>query len=73
MLVCITTGPVFFCAAIYVTLSRTIVHLDASISRFPPSLLYWTFIPFDINDSLFTRCYIFFRHQSTCAPHKVRL
>ncbi|KAK3312972.1 parasitic phase-specific protein PSP-1 [Apodospora peruviana] len=47
-IVCITTGPVFFCSAIYVQLSRTIVHLDRSLSRFTPKLLVWTFIPVDI-------------------------
>ncbi|KAK3385938.1 parasitic phase-specific protein PSP-1 [Podospora didyma] len=46
--VCITTAPVFFCSAIYVLLSRTINHLDRSLSRFNPKLLVWTFIPFDI-------------------------
>ncbi|KAH8658016.1 RTA1 like protein-domain-containing protein [Xylariales sp. PMI_506] len=47
-IICITTAPVFFCAAIYVTLSRTINHLDESLSRFKPKLLYWFFIPCDI-------------------------
>ncbi|CAI7611324.1 unnamed protein product [Penicillium pancosmium] len=36
--VCITQAPVFFCAAIYVTLAQT----------FPPRYLYWVFIPSDI-------------------------
>ncbi|KAK4145959.1 RTA1 like protein-domain-containing protein [Dichotomopilus funicola] len=47
-IVCITTAPVFFCAAIYVLLVRTINHLDPSISRFPSKLFAWVFIPFDI-------------------------
>ncbi|KAI3557521.1 parasitic phase-specific protein PSP-1 [Colletotrichum abscissum] len=51
-IICITIAPVFFSAAIYVTLSQTpslsINFLDRSISRFPPRLYYWTFIPIDI-------------------------
>ncbi|KAK1764346.1 parasitic phase-specific protein psp-1 [Phialemonium atrogriseum] len=45
---CIATAPLFFCAAIYVTLSKTIRCLDPSISRFNPKLLYWVFIPCDV-------------------------
>ncbi|KAK2595294.1 Envelope glycoprotein [Conoideocrella luteorostrata] len=44
----ITTGPVFYTAAIYVTLSKTIYHLAPKLSRFNPKLFYWIFIPFDI-------------------------
>ncbi|KAH8890295.1 parasitic phase-specific protein PSP-1 [Thozetella sp. PMI_491] len=47
-IVCITTAPVFFCSAIYVLLSRTITHLDRSVSRFNPKFLVWTFIPSDL-------------------------
>ncbi|KAK1974116.1 parasitic phase-specific protein PSP-1 [Colletotrichum cereale] len=47
-IICITVAPVFFSAAIYVLLSQTINFLDRSISRFPPRLFYWTFIPLDI-------------------------
>ncbi|KAL2870301.1 RTA1 domain-containing protein [Aspergillus lucknowensis] len=47
-IVCITIAPVFFCAAIYVLLSQTIMHIDDRISRFNPKLLYWIFIPCDI-------------------------
>ncbi|KAH8660043.1 RTA1 like protein-domain-containing protein [Xylariales sp. PMI_506] len=47
-IVCITIAPVFFCGAIYVMLSRTINHIDPSISRFKPKVLYSVFIPCDI-------------------------
>ncbi|KAK2052914.1 parasitic phase-specific protein PSP-1 [Colletotrichum caudatum] len=47
-IICITVAPVFFSAAIYVLLSQTISFLDRSISRFPPRLFYWIFIPLDI-------------------------
>ncbi|KAH8891982.1 rta1 domain protein, partial [Thozetella sp. PMI_491] len=47
-IICLTTAPVFFCAAIYVTLARTIVYLDPSVSRFDPRFFYWFFIPCDI-------------------------
>ncbi|KAL2851146.1 RTA1-domain-containing protein [Aspergillus pseudoustus] len=47
-IVCITIAPVFFCAAIYVLLSQTIMHLNVRIARFKPQLLYWVFIPCDI-------------------------
>ncbi|KAL4880672.1 parasitic phase-specific protein PSP-1 [Aspergillus karnatakaensis] len=46
--VCITVAPVFFCAAIYVLLSQTILQINDQISRFKPRLLYWIFIPCDI-------------------------
>ncbi|KAL4908476.1 hypothetical protein BDW74DRAFT_175157 [Aspergillus multicolor] len=41
-------APVFFCAAIYVLLSRTINHINPHLSRIKPNLLYWVFIPCDI-------------------------
>ncbi|PNS21524.1 Protein RTM1 [Sphaceloma murrayae] len=44
----VTFAPVFFCAAIYVLLSRIVVHLDVSLSRFDPRLWYWIFIPADV-------------------------
>ncbi|KAL1868224.1 hypothetical protein VTK73DRAFT_3786 [Phialemonium thermophilum] len=47
-IICITTAPLFFCASIYVTLSRTIYYLDPKVSYFSPKLLYWVFIPCDI-------------------------
>ncbi|KXJ89841.1 RTA1 like protein-domain-containing protein [Microdochium bolleyi] len=47
-IICVTTAPVFFCAAIYITLSQTINFIDPSKSRFDPRLFYWVFIPCDI-------------------------
>ncbi|KAK1980102.1 parasitic phase-specific protein PSP-1 [Colletotrichum cereale] len=47
-IICITVAPVFFCAAIYVMLSKVIINLDQSISRFNPRLFYYIFIPCDI-------------------------
>lgn len=44
---CVTTVPLYFCAAIYVTLARTIEELNANLSRVRPELLYWFFIPAD--------------------------
>ncbi|OAA61684.1 rta1 domain protein [Niveomyces insectorum RCEF 264] len=52
-IICITTAPVFFCAAIYVTLARTILFLDRSLARFNPRLLYWVFIPCDVLSLVF--------------------
>lgn len=51
--VCITTAPVFFCAAIYVLLAKTISKFGRSFSRFNPSLFYWVFIPCDILSLVF--------------------
>ncbi|PNY23444.1 uncharacterized protein TCAP_06613 [Tolypocladium capitatum] len=47
-IVFITTGPVFYTASIYVTLSRTINHLAPELSRFNPDLFYGIFIPADL-------------------------
>ena len=47
-IVCLTIAPVFYTASIYVTLSKTIVHLAPELSRFKPQLFYWIFIPFDL-------------------------
>ncbi|KAF4554273.1 RTA1-like protein 8 [Elsinoe fawcettii] len=44
----ITFAPVFYCAAIYVLLSRVVRHLDVSLSRFAPRLWYAIFIPADL-------------------------
>ncbi|KAG5982303.1 hypothetical protein E4U55_002075 [Claviceps digitariae] len=44
----ITTGPVFYTAAIYITLSKTINHLAPQLSRFTPKLFYYIFIPADL-------------------------
>ncbi|TPX07427.1 uncharacterized protein E0L32_002103 [Thyridium curvatum] len=46
--ICITIAPVFYCAAIYVIFAQIINHLDASLSRIKPKLLYIIFIPCDI-------------------------
>ncbi|KAJ4391294.1 hypothetical protein N0V93_004911 [Gnomoniopsis smithogilvyi] len=46
--VCITTAPVFYCAAIYIVLAKTIETFAPSLSRFRPSLLYYIFIPSDM-------------------------
>ncbi|KAL4727744.1 hypothetical protein ACLX1H_004432 [Fusarium chlamydosporum] len=47
-IVFITTGPVFYTAAIYVTLSKTIKHFAPEVSRFRPDLVWWIFIPADV-------------------------
>ncbi|KOS18243.1 Sphingoid long-chain base transporter RSB1 [Escovopsis weberi] len=47
-IVLITCGPVFYTAAIYVTLSNIIQHLGEHISRIKPQLFYYIFIPADI-------------------------
>lgn len=47
-IVCVTTGPVYYCAAIYVTLAMTIEAFSPALSRFNPKLFYWIFIPCDI-------------------------
>ncbi|KAK3901078.1 RTA1 like protein-domain-containing protein [Staphylotrichum tortipilum] len=47
-IICITTGPVYYCAAIYITLALSIQNLNPHISRLPPRLLYTIFIPADI-------------------------
>ncbi|KAH6687434.1 RTA1 like protein-domain-containing protein [Plectosphaerella plurivora] len=43
----VTTAPVFYSAAIYVTLSRAIHFFSPEISRLPPRLFYWLFISAD--------------------------
>ncbi|KAM5345855.1 hypothetical protein ACJ41O_011716 [Fusarium nematophilum] len=47
-IVFITSGPVFYTAAIYVTLSKTIQCFAPEISRFRPQLVWWIFIPADL-------------------------
>ncbi|KAM7207401.1 sphingoid long-chain base transporter RSB1 [Naviculisporaceae sp. PSN 640] len=48
-IICVTTGPVYYCAAIYITLALTINHLSPTLSRFNnPSLFYYIFIPCDL-------------------------
>ncbi|SPO01165.1 related to phospholipid-translocating ATPase [Cephalotrichum gorgonifer] len=45
----LTFAPVFYSAAIYITLSKTIIHYSPSISRLkPPTLYIWIFIPADV-------------------------
>ncbi|KAF4450573.1 hypothetical protein F53441_6353 [Fusarium austroafricanum] len=44
----ITSGPVFYTAAIYVTLSKTIKYFAPEISRFRPEFVWWIFIPADV-------------------------
>ncbi|KAK4149585.1 sphingoid long-chain base transporter rsb1 [Chaetomidium leptoderma] len=47
-IICITTGPVYYCAAIYITLALSIKYLSPELSRFRPQLFYYIFIPCDI-------------------------
>lgn len=47
-IVCITTAPVFFCAAIYVLLAQTVTVFGPQLSRFNPKLFYWVFILCDM-------------------------
>ncbi|KAK0648385.1 parasitic phase-specific protein PSP-1 [Cercophora newfieldiana] len=47
-IVCVTTGPVYYCAAIYITLALSIQALSPSHSRFNPKLFYWIFLPCDM-------------------------
>ncbi|CAN8097136.1 unnamed protein product [Discula destructiva] len=46
--VCLTTAPVFYCAAIYVVSAKSIETFAPALSCFRPSLLYWIFIPSDV-------------------------
>ncbi|KAH8882615.1 parasitic phase-specific protein PSP-1 [Thozetella sp. PMI_491] len=47
-IVCVTSGPVYYSAAIYVTLAAAINYFSPGISRFNPKLFYWVFIPCDL-------------------------
>ncbi|KAL1876306.1 hypothetical protein Daus18300_002935 [Diaporthe australafricana] len=47
-IVCITSGPVYFTAAIYVSLAAAIEYFAPEVSRFRPRLYYWIFIPGDL-------------------------
>ncbi|KAF3076038.1 Sphingoid long-chain base transporter RSB1 [Trichoderma lentiforme] len=47
-IICITQAPVFYCAAIYVTLHQTIDYFSPSLARFPTKVLIWIFVPFDV-------------------------
>ncbi|ORY63464.1 RTA1 like protein-domain-containing protein, partial [Pseudomassariella vexata] len=44
----LTIVPVFYCAAIYVTLALAINNLNTTLSRVRPSLFYWIFLPSDL-------------------------
>lgn len=45
---CITISPVFFAAAIYVTLAKFSAFLSPEACRFPPKVYVWVFVPCDI-------------------------
>ncbi|KAL8832219.1 MAG: hypothetical protein Q9191_000389 [Dirinaria sp. TL-2023a] len=47
-IICITFGPTFYTAAIYLTLSKIIIYLGPQYARFSPKFYYWFFIPCDI-------------------------
>ncbi|KAL8285206.1 hypothetical protein RB597_002351 [Gaeumannomyces tritici] len=47
-IVLVGSGPVFFCAAIYVTLYKLIIFLDPTLSRLPPRSYIWTFLFCDV-------------------------
>ncbi|KAH7322724.1 RTA1 like protein-domain-containing protein [Stachybotrys elegans] len=44
----ITSAPVFYTAAIYVTLARAINFFGPELARFDPKWLIWVFVPFDL-------------------------
>jgi hypothetical protein len=46
-LICLTIGPVFFAAAIYLTYSRILVHYGPQYSRFSPKTVSLTFMSCD--------------------------
>lgn len=46
-IICITIAPVFFSAAIYIILSRIILHYGRQFSRFTPKTVSLTFMTFD--------------------------
>ncbi|OLN83414.1 Sphingoid long-chain base transporter RSB1-like protein 5 [Colletotrichum chlorophyti] len=47
-IVFITSGPVYYTAAIYVTISRAIESFAPELSRIPTKVIYWLFISFDV-------------------------
>ncbi|OIW33984.1 RTA1 like protein [Coniochaeta ligniaria NRRL 30616] len=47
-IVCVTSAPVYFCAAIYVTLALTVTNLSPETARFPPKYFFWVFITSDL-------------------------
>jgi hypothetical protein len=46
--ICITSAPVFYTAAIYITLSKIVTQFGLEFSRFNPKFFYYIFIPADI-------------------------
>ncbi|SPJ78898.1 related to parasitic phase-specific protein PSP-1 [Fusarium torulosum] len=44
----ITQAPVFYCAAIYVTLGQSIEHYGPGLARFPTKYFAWVFVPMDV-------------------------
>ncbi|RMZ85086.1 hypothetical protein DV738_g102, partial [Chaetothyriales sp. CBS 135597] len=44
----VTLAPVYFCAAIYITLAKTIEELAPRLSRIPPRYFYYILIPCDL-------------------------
>ncbi|RMD39375.1 hypothetical protein DV735_g5754, partial [Chaetothyriales sp. CBS 134920] len=44
----VTLAPVYFCAAIYITLAKTIEELAPELSRIPPRYFYYILIPCDL-------------------------
>lgn len=47
-IICITLGPTFYTAGIYITLYKIILYLGPEHARFRPKAYYWIFIPCDI-------------------------
>ncbi|SPQ24693.1 6e80bec3-ca3f-4ba2-afb5-8579566786a1 [Thermothielavioides terrestris] len=47
-IICVTTVPVYYCAALYVTLALAVNHFSPALSRFNPRLFYSLFIPCDL-------------------------
>ncbi|KAK1729706.1 hypothetical protein CaCOL14_006665 [Colletotrichum acutatum] len=47
-IVFITSGPVYYTAAIYVTISKAIESFAPELSRIPTKYIYWLFISFDV-------------------------
>ncbi|KAI1100335.1 parasitic phase-specific protein PSP-1 [Jackrogersella minutella] len=47
-MICITTSPVYYCAATYVILGQTISYFSPSLSRVKPAVFYFGFVTCDI-------------------------
>ncbi|OTB02264.1 hypothetical protein M426DRAFT_200177 [Hypoxylon sp. CI-4A] len=52
-IICIGVAPVFFSAAIYVTMAKTVENLDPSLSRIRPKFYYILFISSDLFAGVF--------------------